>query len=614
MALKKKSWVWQTTTTAGTGALTLAVGAATAHRTFSAAGFVDSDTAVVTFSGRTSGQKETHLCTINISGPTTTVTRNTLIASTTGAIISWNGVETVDVYLSPVPEKTRTNDEPVDLQDRVDVASASTCTIYSANSNYIRITGTTSITSLGTPTVTTGLTSMYRHVVMQGAVLLTHSASLILPNNGSNITTAAGDSFIVVNEGSGVSRVIGYQRADGTPLQAVSTVAGWTRSARTANTILGTADHRYLIDITANTFTQTFTAAATLGDKWMVEIRNSGTGDITLNPNGSETIDGLTSFVMYPGEARRIFCTGSAFFSVVLCGFNKKYTAGGTFTKPPGYQRFMVYAQGGGGGGGSGRRGAASSDKTGGTGGAGGGCGFRDLLAADIGATETITIGLGGTGATAVTADSTDGNNGNDGNASSFGTLVTGEGGPNGVGGNATAASGVTGGSAMGFSFAAANTVGSDFQGGGAANNTNAHGLAADFGGASPGRSQISLATNGGCSVRGGAGGGSGGSETAANALAAPSDGGKRGTRISTGGGGGTAGTSNASTPTAGNNATADGMGGGGGGSSQSAAASKGGNGLDGGGGGGGGSSRNGFASGAGGAGGDGSVTVIGVV
>jgi len=139
------------------------------------------------------------------------------------------------------------------------------------------------------------------------------------------------------------------------------------RSARTENTILGAADRGKLIDITSGTFSQTFTAAATLGDGWWCYIRNSGTGDITLDPDGAETIDGLAAYIMYPGECRLVQCTGVAFFSVVVTPFRRAFTATGTFVKPPGYLKFQGYLWGGGG---SGRKHTTASAKSGGAGGA----------------------------------------------------------------------------------------------------------------------------------------------------------------------------------------------------------------------------------------------------
>ena len=89
-----------------------------------------------------------------------------------------------------------------------------------------------------------------------------------------------------------------------------------TITTRTSDTILGAGDAGTLILYTSGTFTQTFTAAATLGTGWFVYIRNAGTGIITLNPNASETIDGLTTALVYPGESYTIVCNGSNFYTI----------------------------------------------------------------------------------------------------------------------------------------------------------------------------------------------------------------------------------------------------------------------------------------------------------
>jgi hypothetical protein len=92
------------------------------------------------------------------------------------------------------------------------------------------------------------------------------------------------------------------------------------RFARTSNTILGTADRGYLIDITSGTFSQTFTAAATLTAGWFCWIRNSGSGDITLDPNASETINGATTLTLSANKTALVQCDGTGFYAVVADG------------------------------------------------------------------------------------------------------------------------------------------------------------------------------------------------------------------------------------------------------------------------------------------------------
>lgn len=91
-----------------------------------------------------------------------------------------------------------------------DIASASTTDIGAATGNFVHITGTTTITALGTIQAGTR-----RIVRFAGALTLTHNAtSLILPT-GANITTAADDVATFVSEGSGNWRCVNYMRASG---------------------------------------------------------------------------------------------------------------------------------------------------------------------------------------------------------------------------------------------------------------------------------------------------------------------------------------------------------------------------------------------------------------
>jgi hypothetical protein len=104
-----------------------------------------------------------------------------------------------------------------DFDEGADIASAATTDIGAATGNSVTITGTTTITGLGT--IKAGV---WRLVTFAGALTLTHNAtSLILPG-GANITTAAGDTMLAVSLGSGNWRVAFFP-ADGTPVVSSAT-------------------------------------------------------------------------------------------------------------------------------------------------------------------------------------------------------------------------------------------------------------------------------------------------------------------------------------------------------------------------------------------------------
>lgn len=84
---------------------------------------------------------------------------------------------------------------------------------------------------------------------------------------------------------------------------------------RASNTVLGVGDWARTI-IASGTWTQTFAGASTLGDGWFVEYRNGGTGVVTLDPNGSEQIDGATTVQLAPGETCSIYCNGAALYTI----------------------------------------------------------------------------------------------------------------------------------------------------------------------------------------------------------------------------------------------------------------------------------------------------------
>jgi hypothetical protein len=383
--------------------------------------------------------------------------------------------------------------------------------------NNFAVTGTTGLT--GTTTLvnlTSTGTATLTNLSVTGTTTLTNA--LTVANGGTSATTLPANNVLI---GNGTSAVTGV--APGTAGNLLtSNGTAWTSVApsgsqilqvtRTSNTQLGSSNISNLINITSGTFSQTFAAAATLANGWFCYIRNAGTGEITLDPNGSETIDGFTSYIMYPGETRLVQCNGTSFTTIVLQSFYTVFTASGTFTKPPGYSTLNGILFGGGG---SGNIGSFSNGSAGG----GGGCGHTfSIISSFFSNSCTVTIGAGATGVT--------GGTGNAGGDSSFDGKIYGYGGGGGVfsgstpfggAGGAIFAAGrpstanVTGGQDN-PGFGGARSGGTAYAGGGGGGDGNIGGNSFYGGGGGAGNNAFSGATiAGGTSTFGGAGGASNG-------------------------------------------------------------------------------------------------------
>jgi len=236
------------------------------------------------------------------------------------------------------------------------------------------------------------------------------------------------------------------------------------------------------------------------------------------------------------------------------------YTADATWDNPSPStaRRVFVRLVGGGGGGGSGRKSAAGTIRCGGGGGAAGGLVEFWALTTELGSTQSVVVGAGGTGGAAVTANTTDGNTGTVGGSTSFaGTVAIG-----GLAGTRGTDSNGPGGTAQGGALVVGVTAQSNTPGGNAG---------------AAGASGSAVAT---ISFLAPTGGGGAGGLDAANTNRLGGAGGAMGTAaamsVLAGGAGGTSGGGNGGT---GNAGRGSGTGGGGGGSNNAGAGGRGGNG-----------------------------------
>lgn len=357
---------------------------------------------------------------------------------------------------------------------------------------YIRNSNTTPIDINGSFDTANKWTLGVGVTISGGKAVLSSAGNSLLTANPSPLVAGVeyDFQFEFVNTSGGGSSVL--VNAGGVNISLTNIATGTTSTQVTAT---GTYKSTFTASAAAPFIFQNTSGFGLSGSIDNAVLKTSS-GDITLDPNASETIDGLTSYIMYPGECRLVQCDGSALRTVVLNSFYKAFTSSVSFTKPPGYQVLsgLLWSAG------------SSGNKTAGSpvGGGGGGCFPFNLPASVVAATETVTIGSGGAASTTASLNS--------GGNSSFGSLVTVYGASNQIGGavkNPRTAAALTTSRTDPFGFEATdNTAGqrSAVYGGGTAHTDSADGGASVYGAGAGGGYNLS-ARAGGASVFGGAGG-----------------------------------------------------------------------------------------------------------
>lgn len=206
----------------------------------------------------------------------------------------------------------------------VAIASSGTTDLGGNTGLVQEISGTTTITSLGT--ISAGIWKIVR---FQGALTLTHNAtSLILPG-GASITTAAGDYMLAYSKGSGNWVVPFYQRASGSPWYSAA-LLGTAIAALTADTTPETdADYIITYDDSATTAKKVLINDILQMPVGQCQLAFSSTSELLLNPyNGNRLfINGRLEIV--PSAGVSLANTG---LTAATLYYIYAYMSGGTMT------------------------------------------------------------------------------------------------------------------------------------------------------------------------------------------------------------------------------------------------------------------------------------------
>ena len=131
---------------------------------------------------------------------------------------------------------------------------------------------------------------------------------------GSAITEAQAKTWFG-NLRTFLADLLGTTGTVATALAQLGVIFGTGTVAKSGAYTVIASDRGKTLDCTG-TWSLSLTAAATLGDGFSATVVNSGSGVITIDPNASELIDGVTTLALAAGERCVIACTRTAWLSL----------------------------------------------------------------------------------------------------------------------------------------------------------------------------------------------------------------------------------------------------------------------------------------------------------
>ena len=341
--------------------------------------------------------------TIPISVTSTTSGKTIAISSTTnpaGYYLRADGTGATTWSALPADATGITNiigTSPISAAVVGTTATISLNASYQTAGNYVTgVVGTSPISTTGTTAITVSLNANY-----QTAGNYASSVSATLPISAS-LSTAGAVSISISTTGF---QSAGSYQASGTYVNAV---------IGTSPASVLTASGTSTVSIVAGSINSTHLSATSVGSSQLIALSVGSAAIAAAAVNTSK----LSSGAATSGQLLQADGLGAAVFATVPIAqtYVSTFTSSGTWTKPSGVTAVYMLAIGGGGSGGTGGRSVNATPVSGGGSGGGAAHMSRIMLASQLSATESVTVGAGGI-ATAAAARTTALANPVDGNA-----------------------------------------------------------------------------------------------------------------------------------------------------------------------------------------------------
>lgn len=188
--------------------------------------------------------------------------------------------------------------------------AADAATAASQGASLLATSTTSTLVGTGARTFTTQASKQYQTgmwvIVVRTSVPTTWMLGQVTSYSGTSLA-------ISVSAINGSGTYTDWSIGVSGPQGAAGSITNLNTSAKSSAYTAVSGDKGTVIRMTG-TWTLALTSAATLAAGWWCWVVNDGTGVITVDPSAAQTVNGVATVAMYPGEMALLTCNGTLFY------------------------------------------------------------------------------------------------------------------------------------------------------------------------------------------------------------------------------------------------------------------------------------------------------------